>query len=1132
MARCRCKGAKGAQQDTIHLFKPISMNNLSEKSNLKRIAGLVCTVALCTGSAYASQPITTDNFKATTAILQQNKKAAKGRVVDEQGEPLMGVNVKEVGTNNGAITDIDGNFTINLQNANSKLELSYIGFQKLTVAASSSMNVTMRSENAELNEVVVVGYGTQKKVNLTGAVATVDFTKEGSRPVTTATGALAGLTAGLQVIQGSGRPNSESFGIQIRGNGTLNNSSPLVLVDGMEQSLDDVNPNDIANISVLKDAASCAIYGNRGANGVILVTTKSGEAGRTRITYSGKFSFNSPSRLVRFVSNYADYMGFVNEASNNIGGSDIFSASTIQKWRDAEKDPNGISETGYPNYVAYPNTDWMDAIYDTKMMQEHSVSLNGNEKRTNYNISMTYLDNPGIIVNSGVKKYFLNLNVKTNVTDWLQVGAHAWGNHTDQNRNDVGNLTAWSFLKATPGIYPYYDGKYGGPEATEEDGAVGNPLLNLNGQGDSYYKYNHFYATSFAQVKFLKDFTAKTTFGYDYYQTRHKYSSMGHDSYSFSRGTYVQFAGSVADQNVYLYNNQYYNWKWTNTLAWGHTYAKKHDVSALVGFEEGKYYASNSDVNKKGIIDPSITDLSTVTNMVYISGSDTQNRFRSWFGRVNYAYDSRYLFEANARYDGSSKFAKGNRWGFFPSVSAGWRVSEEAFAKQSFLKVFQNLKVRASWGQLGNNAVGDFAYTTNYSQRYTIMNDTKVGALFMGTLPNNDITWEKTTTANIGIDFSTINDRLYGTIDFYNKNTSGILYRPDLYLTLGEKSSPYENLAEVNNKGLEITLGWRDRVGDVSYNITGNVTFNRNRVTKYKGALERGWTTDADGNKVYKSNIGEVSTGGRNRILEGHQINEYYMYHTYQGNGTYFNGDGTVNVNGGPKDGMIRTENDMKWLKAMVDAGYTFMPNRNIAKNGIWYGDYIFADTNGDGVYGDSNDQDFYGVSSDPKVNFGIQASVQWKGFDFSMNWAGAAGFKTYWREIGQNACAVVYGLQLPKEQAYDHYFYDPENPNDSRTNLTSANPRLTLNNPSQSDNLNSNLYLYDCKFIKLRNLTLGYTIPESISSKIYASNIRFYVSGENLLTITPFKGLDPEMRAGQGYTTMRQLSFGVNVSF
>lgn len=1108
------------------------MKDFSEKLNQGRIAGLACAIALC-GSPLPIAAAHVAGTSPTAGIsVQQVKKTVKGRVIDEAGEPLVGVSVREKGTQNGTVTDIDGNFALAVSAGVNSLEVSYVGFATATVRPQAQMTVTLKPLDSQLDEVVVVGYGTQKKVNLTGAVASVDFTKEGSRPVTTATGALAGLTAGLQVIQSSGRPNSEGFGIQIRGNGTLNNSSPLVLVDGMEQSLDDVNPNDIATISVLKDAASCAIYGNRGANGVILVTTKSGEAGKTRVTYSGKFSFNSPSRLVRFVSNYADYMDFINEASANVGGNDIFSSATIQKWRDAEKDPNGMSESGYPNYVAYPNTDWMDAIYKTKMMQEHSVSLNGNDRRTNYNISLTYLDNPGTIANSGVKKYFLNINVKTNVTDWLQVGAHAWGNHTDQDRNDVGNLTAWSFLKATPGMYPYYDGKYGGPEATEEDGAVGNPLLNLNGQGDSYYKSNHIYATTFAQVKFLRDFTAKTQFGYDLYQTRQKYSSMGHDSYSFSRGKYVQFAGSVADQNVYMYNNQYYNWKWTNTLAWGHTFGKVHDVAALVGFEEGKYYDSNSDVQKKGIIDPKITDLSTVTNMVYISGSDTQNRFRSWFGRVNYAYASRYLFEANFRYDGSSKFAPGNRWGFFPSVSAGWRVSEEEFVKNSFLGAFQNLKLRASWGQLGNNAVGDYAYTTNYNQRYTIMNDTKVGALYMGTLPNNDITWEKTSTLNVGIDFSTLSDRLWGTVDYYDKLTSGILYRPDLYLTLGEKESPYENLAEVSNRGLEITLGWRDRVGDLQYSVTGNVTFNRNRVTKYKGELERGWTTDANGNRVYKSNIGEVSTGGDNRILEGHQINEFYMYHTYSGNGTYFNADGTVNIKGGPKDGMIRTEADMKWLQAMIDAGYTFLPNRNVAKNGIWYGDYIFDDRNGDGVYGDSNDQDFYGVSRDPKVNFGIQASVSWKGIDFSMNWAGAAGFKTYWREIGQNACAAVYGLQLPKEQAYDHYFYDPENPSDPRTNTSSNNPRLTLNNPSQSDNLHSNLYLYDCKFIKLRNLTLGYTLPASVSGKIYAQNIRFYVSGENLLTITPFKGMDPEMRAGQGYATMRQLAFGVNVSF
>lgn len=1074
------------------------------------------------------------------AMAQQQRKTVgqtfSGRVTDAAGEPVAGAVIKVKGTGQGAVADADGNWTIQARQGDELLFTS-LGFTPSTVRLGSKttgVSVKMDDDNKLLNEVVVVGYGTQKKVNLTGAVSSVDFTRQSSRPVTTASQALAGMAAGVQVLQSSGRPNSEGFGINIRGIGTLNNASPLVLVDGMEMDLSSVNPNDIESISILKDAASCAIYGNRGANGVILVTTKTGQAGKVTVNYSGRFSINTPSRLVRFMDNYADYMERVNEAGTNVGSGITFSDDIIKQWRDAEADPNGIAASGYPNYVAYPNTDWYDAIYKTKVMQEHSLSLLGSESRTRYNLGLTYLDNPGMIVRSGVKKYFVNLNLVSDVTKFLQIGAHMWGYHTDQQRNDVGNLTAWAFLKSVPGVYPYYDGHYGGVESSAEDGAVNNPLLILNGNGDAYYKHSQLYTTVFGQVKFLNDFTFKTVFGYDYYMRRDKYSGSANALYSFSRKQVVTPAASNDQIHVYIYNNHHYNWKWTNTLNWAHTFAKVHDVSALAGFEEGLFYGTYIDTNKYGVIDPTITDMSTVTNMDYIKGDDHESRFRSWFGRLNYAFDSKYLLELDFRYDGSSRFAPKSRWGFFPSASAGWRVSEEKFAKNSFLKVFDNLKLRASYGKLGNSAVDDYAFQSWYETGFAIMGGKKVPRFYLRQLPNIDITWETTKTLNLGLDFSVLNNRLSGVLDYYNRRTTGILYSPSIALTYGDKVSPLQNLAEVSNKGFEMTLRWDDRIGDVTYGVAVNGTWNTNRVEKYKGAWIHGWGAnpkDPDPNKYY-SNLGEVSSGSLQRIVEGHQMNEFYLRKPYQGSGIYFNEDGTVNKAGGPRDGMIRTEEDMKWLRAMVAAGYKFMPKQTIAKNGIWYGDYILEDANGDGVYGGNYDEQFVGRSSVPKFNFGIQAHAEWKGIDFSMNWGGATGFSTYWREVGQNSSDVVYGLQIPKKVAYDHYFYDPANPSDPRTNLTSKNPRLALTNPGQTDQYANTLRLYNCDFIKLRNLTLGYTFPQFISKTLYAQSIRVYFSGENLLTITSFPGLDPEMRAGAGYTTMRQFSFGVNVSF
>ncbi len=1099
------------------------------------ITSLVGAAMLMAASPTLAERNLALSVRSSHVAVAQQQRTVTGKVVDAQGEPLIGVTVKEQGTQNAAVTDMDGRFKLQLSHTNAQLVFSYIGYVDVTARATDNMVVTLKEDQNELNEIVVVGYGTQKKVNLTGSVVSVNLEKEtNSRPVTTVAQALQGMAAGLDILQGSGKPGAENFSVNIRGVGTMNDASPLVLVDGMEMSLSDVNPMDIESISILKDAASCAIYGNRGANGVILVTTKSGTEGKVSVTYTGRLSINKPSKLVRFMSNYADYMEMVNEASENIGTAGKYPQSVIDQWRQAEANPNGIAESGYPNYVAYPNTDWYDEIYQTKVMQEHAISLSGKDTRTRYNLGLTYLDNPGMIVRSGEQKYSVNLKLISDVTNWLQLGAQVWGTHSDRDRNNVDALSSWEFLKTVPGIYPYYDGKFGGIETSVEDGAAHNPMQLLNGDGDSYYKTTHAYTTAYAQVKFLNDFTFKSTFGYDYFNARHKYTDGQNESYSFSRNEVVASPAALEALSSYMYYHHYYNWKITNTLNWAHTFAQKHDVGALVGFEEGKNSDGNTDVKKMGMIDATLTDLNTLTSEEYTRGNFTGYTYRSWFGRLNYAYDSRYLLEANFRYDGSSRFSPDNRWGFFPSASAGWRISEEAFAKNSFLSAFDNLKLRASYGKLGNSSVDNYAYQSWYETGYTTMGGKKVPRFYLRNLPNMNVTWETTKTFNVGLDFTTLGGRLSGVIDYYDKQTSGILYRPSIGLIFGDKVAPLQNLAGVSNRGLEMTFRWEDKIGDVTYGVSVNGSFNKNRVTDYKGGIIEGWGADPNNPdpNVYYSNLGEVSSGGTQRLVEGHQMNEFYVYPIYNGTGKYYDANGVVDPNGGPRDGMIRTPQDLKWVQDMIAAGYSFEPQHAVTQNAIWYGEYIYADSNGDKVYGGSHDQQFMGESNVPKFTFGVQMHAEWKGIDLSMNWGGATGFSTYWREIGQNSSNVVFGLSIPQWIADDHYFYDPNNPNDPRTNITSKNPRMSLENPSMSDALDNTFHLYSCDYLKLRNLTIGYTLPKNISRKIYAENLRVYFSGENLWTITSFPGLDPEMRSGEGYATMRQLSFGLNVTF
>ena len=890
-----------------------------------------------------------------------------------------------------------------------------------------------------------------------------------------------------------------------------------------------VNPSDIANVSILKDAASCAIYGNRGANGVILITTKSGTEGKISVTYDGTVSYNEPFKIVHTISDYVQYMKLMNESSNNLGNSDIFSQSSIDLWEAAKADPNGISASGYPNYVAYPNTDWWDEIYTKQWMQKHTISLNGKEKKTGYSMSFSYIDNPGIMKNTGYNRYMGRVNLYSDITDWLRVGTRTSGNVTDQevsvtSYNGSSHINSMNTEKMVPCIYPYYDGKYGAPEGPEEDPQSHNGLWDnvLNG----FDKYSQLYTEWYAQVKFLKYFTYNFDFYYQDLRRERKVSDASIGKFSFSKGAY----STGADDPSTLYTRMYYTrtnrTKLNHLLNYNQSFGI-HDVSAMVGYEEETYDYRETNVSKLGLTDAAVNDLDAATTPYSTAGYGTEYAARSVFGRANYAYKSRYLLEFNLRYDGSSRFSPDYRWGAFPSFSAGWRMNEELWLKP--VQWLTNLKLRASWGKLGNNAIGNYDWQSVYSAANYSTGQALTSGIAITSIANAALTWEETAVTNVGLDFGFFDNKLHGNIDVYNKLTTGILYTPDMYMVMGNATAPKANIAEVTNRGVELELGWRDNIGrDFSYSIKGQFSFNKNFVSKYKGKLEKGWNK---GHTEYSTNIGDVSTGSTTRVIEGRQINEFYLPNVYNGNGSYFNADGTVNINGGPKDGMIRTENDMQWLQAMQAAGYTFQPYNNIAKNALWYGEYIYADANGDGVYGNSYDSEFQGTSTTPKYNFGIQASANWKDFDFSMTWGGSAGFSIYYYGKARNSSETTYGYAIPDAVANDHYFYDPENPSDPRTNLSSKQPRLVNVSGAQSS-ASSSLHLEKGNFIKLRNLTLGYTMPKSISKKFYVERLRVYASGENLFAITGFSGMDPEMRVSMGYSTMRQYAFGINLTF
>ena len=411
-------------------------------------------------------------FTGVTAYAQN---VITGTVLDESGNPLTGTSVLVDGTTNGTITDVDGKYSINADKG-SVLVFDFIGFepQRITVADKAVIDVVMKTSSEFLEETVVVGYGVQKKVNVTGAVATVNYSDIAeSRPVTTTAAMLRGASAGVQVSQTSSMPGAETIDIRVRGIGTLNDASPLVIVDGFESSLSKVNPTDIETISILKDAASCAIYGNRGANGVVLVTTKSAKEGSSTIEYNAIFAYQEPANTLEQVSNYADYMEFTNEAAYNIDKDAVYSQAMIDLWREAEKNPYGIAASGYPNYVAYPNVAWMEEMFTPGIYQKHSLSATGSTAKTRYRVSLDYMNNPGVFASMGVKKYQFRTNVSSQITDWLEIGARFFGYRSERETTDWGSQVGM-ISRSLPSVYPYYDGKFGWSENTEDDAMVRN----------------------------------------------------------------------------------------------------------------------------------------------------------------------------------------------------------------------------------------------------------------------------------------------------------------------------------------------------------------------------------------------------------------------------------------------------------------------------------------------------------------------------------------------------------------------------------------------------------------------------------------------------------------------------------
>lgn len=811
---------------------------------MKHLSLLFAFLLISLNNAFAEtelSPVTAETELPKIEQTADGSRRISGIVRDENAIPIIGATVALANDPAvGTITDIDGRFALEVKGDSLMLQVSYIGYETIDVPIKPNIRhypITMAVIKAELDEVVVIGYGTQRKVDLTGSVSSISAGAFADRPITNATNALAGLASGLTVTNSGGNtPGYEAQSILVRGQGTLNNAAPLVVVDGMTGvAISDINPQDIENISVLKDAASSAIYGSRAANGVILITTRHGAESAPRLTYSGNVSFEKVAKRLNLVTDYADFMEIQNAGLIANGQAARFSQGKIDEWRnDAGRNP-----------TIYPNTDWQDHIYrNPSVVQNHNLSVTGGGRRVRYNMSFGYVDNPGMIYYTDYNRYQLRTNLDVNIKPWLSVGTNLFG-YIDSNNPSSENAAAGGDVifgsgafNTVPGmtLYDPATGLYGGIQNPEEENVSNfNPYRRQWFYKDDFpTKTRRMVAKLYASVQPFKGLTLRGSFTYNYWTRRVEQHLTDRDLYRFTADGPVLIREGVVRTYIRRYN--YANTYRSSEITANYVFkASKLSGSVLVGASQEYDKDEHESFLRYDLIDDSLTSIDAATTNGPIGGNYTEWAMRSYFGRVNLSWDDKYLLEANFRADGSSKFAPKHRWGYFPSVSAGWRLSEEGFMKNTRHWLDQ-LKLRASYGSLGNNATTSYyMYQSLFATANYVLNGNIAGGFAQTILSDSRLTWEKTYMTNIGIDYALLNSRLSGSIDIYNKDTKGILISLPAPLEHGTSTVPNQNAGEVNNKGLELDIHWNDRIGKVSYNVGFNMSYVKNKVVKFQG---------------------------------------------------------------------------------------------------------------------------------------------------------------------------------------------------------------------------------------------------------------------------------------------------------
>lgn len=1059
--------------------------------------------------------------------IQQSAGKVQGTVVDQNGEPVIGATIKVKGSSAGTITDIDGNFTLDAQ-PGAELEITYIGMNPVVMKATAEpMRIEMKDDTHSLNEVVVVGFGTQKKVNLTGAVAMVSSEEFEARPVQNAAQALQGAVPGLQISSSSGSLES-SPSIMIRGTGTIgqgSSGSPLVLIDGSEGDINTINPQDIESVSVLKDAAASSIYGSRAPFGVILITTKKGATGKPQINYNNSFRFNSLIRN-KHMMNSVDFASWMNDYMTASGGAPFFNderMEAIRAYHNAKPYGRGQRITsdgtilyaigssngqtwddGYGNGI--DDVDWYDAVYKgTTFSQEHNASVSGATDIVNYYASFNYLNNEGFMKlnDDSYDRYNATAKLGIQLASWLKMNYNMRFTRTDYRRpaNLTDGLYSDMARQGWP-VLPLYDRNgyyYSSP----------SPALGLaEGGKDTTQRdiINH-------QINFIfepiKNWITHVDFTYRIDNASRHWDSLMTYNHDVNGNPYVYKNSSNVHEDTAKEN--YFNFQAYSEYSL--TLNEKHNFHVLGGFQAEQLKQLKFGFQRDGILDPSKPEGDLTTGSSFsgdpitpnVNGARNQWQTAGFFGRLNYNYDERYLLEANIRYDGTSRFRRDNMWKAFPSVSIGWNIAREKFW-EPLVDVVGTLKLRASYGSLGNQNTDDW-YRTYQTISYTPINSTwlvngnKLNTLATPALVSSTLTWETVKSYNVGLDWGLFNNRLTGSFDFYVRNTENMVGNaPELPAILGT-NVPVTNNTDLRTTGWEVNLMWRDQLSNgLNYSASFNLSDARTKITRYPNN----------------------PTNSIDTYIAGRYINEYWGYKT---------------------KGLAKTDEEMNNHLSKVDQS-------NVGSN--WAaGDIMYEDIDGDGkisegsrTLADHGDLTVIGNST-PRFLFGLDLSASWKGFDVRAFFQGVMK-RDYWvggswggseylfggTNSGEWWCAGITDVQD---------YYRGENSwsvqNGYRdTNLDAWLPR-PLSNTDKNIKCQSR-YLLNAAYMRLKNFQIGYTIPRDITSKWGISNLRIFFSAENLLTITDMPHqFDPELtgsnaRGNNGYPLSQSLSFGLNVSF